>query len=99
MIRYTVEGKWSGRREDLLAGGDSWGGKGRRCTVSLRAARNDSERGFVRRVGEHCEVISNVLFLPRNEDIAKYHWPIFSDDPPEKPDVRTVWFTAFGVEG
>ena len=50
-------------------------------------------------VGEHREVISNILFLPRNEDIDKYHWRIFSNDPPEKPDLRTLWFTVLGVEG
>ena len=50
-------------------------------------------------VYEHRQVISNILFLPHNESIAKHHWPIFSDDPPEKPDVRTLWFTLFGVEG
>jgi len=50
-------------------------------------------------VGEHREVISNVLFLPCDGDIAKYHWPIFSSDPPEKPDLRTLWFTICGVEG
>ena len=49
-------------------------------------------------VDEHRQVISNILFVPRNEDVAKYHWPIFSDDPPEKPDVRTLWFTLFGVD-
>jgi len=50
-------------------------------------------------VGEHRQVISNILFLPRDGDIAKYHWPIFSSDPPEKPDLRTLWFTICGVEG
>ena len=50
-------------------------------------------------VDEHRQVISNILFLPHNEGVAKYHWSIFSDDPPERPDVRTLWFTVFGVEG
>lgn len=50
-------------------------------------------------VGEHREVISNILFLPRDEDISKRHWPILCDHPPEKPEIRTLWFTVFGVEG
>jgi len=50
-------------------------------------------------VGEHREVVSNILFLPRDEDISKYHWPIFSDHPPKKPEIRTLWFTVLGVEG
>ena len=50
-------------------------------------------------VGEHCDVVSNILFLPRDEDISKYHWPILSDHPPKKPEIRTLWFTVFGVEG
>jgi len=50
-------------------------------------------------VGEHREVVSNILSLPHNEDILKYHWQIFSDHPPKKPEIRTLWFTDFGVEG
>jgi len=50
-------------------------------------------------VGVHREIISNILFLPRDEDIAKYHWPILTHDLPNKPDVRTLWVTVLGVEG
>lgn len=50
-------------------------------------------------VGEHHEVISNILFLPCEEDIAKFHWPVLSDSPPEKPDLRTLWFTIFCARG
>ena len=50
-------------------------------------------------VGEHREVISNILFVPQEGDIEQYHWPIFSDTPPEKPDIRTIRLNVFGVEG
>jgi len=50
-------------------------------------------------VGEHREVISNILFLPRDEDITEYHLQLFSNKRPKKPDVRTLWITVFGVEG
>ena len=51
-------------------------------------------------VGECRETISNILLLPRDEDIAECHSPFFSDDvPPEKPELRTLWFTVFGTEG
>ena len=41
-------------------------------------------------VGKNREVISNILFLPRDLDVADYHWPIFSDNSPEKPELRTL---------
>jgi hypothetical protein len=50
-------------------------------------------------VDRHHQVISNILFLPRDGDIAKYHWPIFSEDQPGKPDLRTLWFSVLGLEG
>jgi len=50
-------------------------------------------------VGEHREAMSNILFLPRQEDIAKRHWPVFSGDLPSEPDLRTLWITVFGVVG
>ena len=50
-------------------------------------------------VGEHGEAASNILFLPRQEDIAKHHWPVFGDSPPGGPDLRTLWITVFGIEG
>ena len=50
-------------------------------------------------VGERREVISNILFIPQEEDIKKYHWPIFGNTAPEKPDVRTFRVNVFSVEG
>ena len=50
-------------------------------------------------VDEHHGVISNILFLPRDGDIARHHWPIFSEEPPERPDLRTLWFSVLGLEG
>ena len=50
-------------------------------------------------VGEHHEVISNILFVPKEHDIREYHWPIFSNTPPKKPDIRTFRLNVFGVEG
>jgi len=50
-------------------------------------------------VGKYREAVSNIVFLPRDEDISRYHWPIFSTHPPKRPEVRTLWFTIFGVEG
>jgi len=49
-------------------------------------------------VGEHREVISNIQFLPRDWDVADYHWPILSDDLPERPELRTLWVSVFPVE-
>ena len=50
-------------------------------------------------VGKHREAISNILFLPAEDEIKKYHWSIFSTTPPEKPDIRTLRFTVFTAEG
>ena len=50
-------------------------------------------------VGEHREAISNILFLPRQEDVTKYYWRIFGGDPPARLDLRTLWFTVLGAEG
>ena len=50
-------------------------------------------------VDKHHQVISNILFLPRDDDIARCHWPIFSEDQPEKPDLRTLWFNVLSLEG
>ena len=50
-------------------------------------------------VDEHHEVISNILFLPQEDDITRYYWPIFTTTPPERLDTRTLRFTVFGVEG
>ena len=50
-------------------------------------------------VGEHREIISNILFLPQHEDITKRHWPVLGGDPPEKLGLKTLWFTVFGAEG
>ena len=50
-------------------------------------------------VGKHREAISNILFLPAEDEIGEYHWTIFSSTPPKKPDIRTLRFTVFAVEG
>ena len=50
-------------------------------------------------VDEHREVISNILFLPREIDITRYYWPIFTKTPPERLDVRTLGFNVLNVEG
>lgn len=50
-------------------------------------------------VGVYGEVISNTLFLPRQEDIAKHHWPILRQDTPTRTDHRTLWITALAAEG
>ena len=50
-------------------------------------------------VGKHREAISNILFLPAEDEIGEYHWTIFSTTPPKKPDIRTLRFTVFAVEG
>ena len=41
-------------------------------------------------VGECREVTPNIPILPREEDIAKRHWPIFSNHPPARPDLRML---------
>jgi len=50
-------------------------------------------------VGEHGEVISNISFLPQEDDITRCYWPIFTKTPPKRLDIRTLRFTVFGVEG
>ena len=50
-------------------------------------------------VDEQREVISNILFLPGEENIEEYHWPIFSRTAPEKLDIRTFRLNVFSVEG
>ena len=50
-------------------------------------------------VGEHREVISNTLFVPQEDEIKHYYWPIFTPIPPRKPDIRTLMLTVFSVEG
>jgi len=49
--------------------------------------------------GSHREAISNILLVPHGDDVKRYHWPIFGDAPPEKPEVRTLRFTVFSAEG
>ena len=50
-------------------------------------------------VGKHREAISNILFLPAEDEIGQYYWSILSTTPPEKPDIRTLRFTVFAAEG
>jgi len=47
----------------------------------------------------HREVISNILFVPQNNDVKRYYWPIFVDTPPKRPEVRTLRINVFSVEG
>jgi hypothetical protein len=49
--------------------------------------------------GEYCDVISNVLFVPQEDDIKRRCWQLFTDGPPRGADNRTFRFTVFGVEG
>ena len=49
--------------------------------------------------GGHREVISNILLVPQEDEIKRYYWPIFIDNPPRKPEIRTLRFTVFAVEG
>ena len=50
-------------------------------------------------VNEYCEVVSNILFVPQEDDITQHYWPIFTKILPKRPDIRTLGFTFFGVEG
>ena len=50
-------------------------------------------------VDGHRQAVSNILFLPQEDDIQRCYWPIFTNTPPERPDIRTLRFTVFGVEG
>ena len=49
--------------------------------------------------GEHGEVISNILFFPEKNQIAEYHWPIFSTKPPKMLDIRTYKHSILGTDG
>jgi len=49
--------------------------------------------------GTHREVISNILFVPQEDEVKRYYWPIFTNTPPRKPEVRVLRFTVFGAEG
>ena len=50
-------------------------------------------------VDEQRQVISNILLAPQEGDIEECYWPIFYRTPPKKPDIRTLRFTVFSVEG
>lgn len=51
--------------------------------------------------GEHHEVISNILFLPAEDEIKKRHWPLFTTVPPEPKalDIRTYRQSIFNCHG
>ena len=49
--------------------------------------------------GRHREVISNIIFVPREDSVEQCHWPIFTSLPPKRPEVRTLGFSVFSVEG
>jgi len=49
--------------------------------------------------GRHREVISNILFVPRKADPNDRHWKVFAHNPPSDPEVRTLRFSIFSVEG
>jgi hypothetical protein len=50
-------------------------------------------------VGEHRETISNILFFPPEDDFKQYFWPIFTETPPEKLDIRTFRLTVLSAGG
>jgi len=50
-------------------------------------------------VDSHREVISNILFVPPEEKIEKYHWNIFAKGKPTNVEIRTLRFSVFSVEG
>ena len=50
-------------------------------------------------VDKHRHVVSNILLVPQEGEIGGCHWPIFNSTPPKKPDIRTLRFTVFNVEG
>ena len=45
------------------------------------------------------EVISNILFVHQEADVERYSWPIFTDIPASKLEVRTLRFAVFSAEG
>ena len=47
--------------------------------------------------GRHREVISNILFVPLEDDVKKRYWKIFTNSPPRNPEVRTLRFSVFSV--
>jgi len=83
----------------------SWQEIGRRGNEARMYRASDGHFGTIPHicsyegVGEHGEAASNILFLPRQEDIAKHHWPVFGGSPPVRPDLRTLWITVFGIVG
>lgn len=83
----------------------SWQKIGRRGNEARMYRASDGQFGTIPHVcsyegvGEHGEAASNILFLPQQEDIAKYHWPVFGGNPPTGLDLRTLWVTVFGVVG
>jgi hypothetical protein len=83
----------------------SWPGAARRGNEAAMYRASNGRFGTIphvcsyEAVDKHHQVISNILFLPRDGEISRYHWPIFSEDQPEKPDLRTLWFNVFGLEG
>ena len=83
----------------------SWPGNDRRSNEADMYRDSASRFGTIPHVcsyegaGIHREVISNVLFVPQEDDVERYHWPIFTNIPPRKPEVRILKFTVFSTEG
>lgn len=55
--------------------------------------------GSYEATGEHREVISNILFFSDKDQIAKYFWPIFSNTPPDRLDIRTYMNSMLASDG
>lgn len=83
----------------------SWQGIDRRGNEARMYSASSGHFGTIPHVcsyegmGEHHEVISNILFLPRQKYIGKHHWSILHESPPTNADLRTLWVTVFGIEG
>ena len=83
----------------------SWPGTDRRSNEASMYRDSAGRFGTIPHVcsyggmGGHGEVISNILFVPQEGDVERYHWPIFTDVTPRKPEVRTLGFTVFSTEG
>ena len=83
----------------------SWPGMDRRSNEAEMYRDSAGRFGTIPHVcsyegaGGHREVISNILFVPLEGDVEKRYWNIFTNSPPRNPEVRTLRFSIFSVEG
>ena len=87
---------------DVVVLKTSWPGVDRRRNEAEMFASCDGRFGVMPHVcsyevtDEHRVVISNILFFPKQDQIAGHFWPVFSETHPRTLDIRTYKHTILG---